>query len=121
MEYQSEVVLESKCAPGVRLTIARISLGRRIELTRRIWEMAAKAEVLEAGSDQREKLEAALLASEVNRIYLAWGLVKIEGLMLDGQPATPETLIAAGPEDLCREALAAIKAECGLSEEERKN
>jgi hypothetical protein len=40
---------------------------------------------------------------------------------LDGQPATPETLAAAGPEDLCREVVAAIKAESGLTEAERKN
>jgi hypothetical protein len=121
MDYQSEVVMHSKVAPDVRLTIARMSLGRRIELTQRIWELAAKVEVLEAGSDPREALEAALLSSQVNRVYLEWGLLKVEGLHLNGVEATPDLLIAAGPEDLCKEALSAIKAECGLSEEERKN
>ncbi|MGO9094409.1 MAG: hypothetical protein ACLQGV_04235 [Bryobacteraceae bacterium] len=121
MDYQSEKTVESKTAPGVKLTIARMSLGRRIELTRRIWETARKVECLSSGSDPREKLEAALLAREIDREYLSWGLMRVEGLMLDGQPATPETLIAVGAEELIREALAAVKAECGLSEEERKN
>lgn len=121
MEYQSEKTFESKTAPGVKITIARMSLGRRIELTRRIWETARRVECLSAGEDPREKLEAALLAREIDREYLAWGLMRVEGLLLDGQPATPERLIAVGAEELSREALAAVKAECGLSEEERKN
>ena len=37
------------------------------------------------------------------------------------QPATAESLIESGPEELFKEALAAVKAECGLSENERKN
>jgi hypothetical protein len=121
MQYESEKTIESGTAPGVKFTIARISLGRRIELTRRMWELARKVECLEAGDDPREKLEGALLAGEIDRLYLSWGLMRVEGLTLDGQPATPETLIAAGPEELCREILAAVKAECGLTEEERKN
>jgi hypothetical protein len=121
MDYASEKSIESRAAPGVRFRIARMSLGRRIELTRRVWELARKVECLEAGNDPREKLEGALLSSEIDRLYLGWGLLGVEGLVLDGQPATPETLIAAGPEVVCQEILVAIKAECGLTEEERKN
>jgi hypothetical protein len=43
------------------------------------------------------------------------------GLEVDGVAATPELLASAGPEDLFREVVSAIKAECGLSETERKN
>jgi hypothetical protein len=121
MNYESEKRIECRTAPGATFTIGRMSLGRRIELTRRIWELARKVECLEAGNDPREKLEGALLSSEIDRLYLSWGLVRVEGLMVDGEPATPETLIAAGPEEVCREILAAVKAECGLTEEERKN
>jgi hypothetical protein len=121
MQYESEKSVESGTAPGVQFTIVRMSLGRRIELTRRIWELARKVECLEAGDDPRAKLEGALLSSEIDRLYLGWGLVRVEGLTLDGQPATPEALIASGPEELCREILAAVKAECGLTEAERKN
>lgn len=107
--------------PGVCFTIVRMSFGRRVELVRQIRELAGKVEFLEAGKDAGEKIEAALLASEIDRLYLLWGLVKIEGLELDGQAATPETLVRAGPECLCREILAAVKGELGLSEDERKN
>ncbi len=121
MDYRSEKTLDSKCAPGVRFTIARMSFSRRIELTHRIWELAKKAEYLKAGSDPKEKLEAALVAGEIEQAYVSWGLLGVEGLAVDGQKATPELLMAAGPEELTREIIGAIKAECGLTSEETKN
>jgi len=45
----------------------------------------------------------------------------VDGLVIDGRKADPAALVERGPEELCREALAAIRAETGLSEEERKN
>jgi hypothetical protein len=45
----------------------------------------------------------------------------LTGLEIDGVQATPDLLATAGPEELFREAVAAVKAECGLSETERKN
>ncbi|MGA2134615.1 MAG: hypothetical protein ABSH50_20200 [Bryobacteraceae bacterium] len=121
MEYISYEVVSSKLAEGVSYTIAKMSFGRRMELTRRIRELAGKREFLEAGDAPQEKMDAALLGSEINRLYLLWGLKEVSGLELDGQPATPESLAASGPEDLFREALAAVKQQCGLSEDERKN
>src|SRR5438128_21337 len=121
MTYESHVTVESVICPGVRYTIARMSFGRRLELTQRIRELAQKLEFLEAGNDQREKLEAILLSGQIDRVYVLWALQGLDGLELDGSPATPETLAAFGPEELFREALAAIKAECGLTEDERKN
>jgi hypothetical protein len=41
--------------------------------------------------------------------------------MVDGSIAGPELLAEAGPEELFREALAAVRRETGLNEEERKN
>ncbi|MBZ5724874.1 MAG: hypothetical protein LAP87_07735 [Acidobacteriia bacterium] len=55
------------------------------------------------------------------QLYVTWGLRGVSGLHVDGAEATPETLAEAGPEDLFREALAAVRAETGLSGEERKN
>ena len=121
MEYNSTVTLPSKVVKGVRFTITRMSFGRRIELTRRIRELGQKIEYLEAGEELKEKIEATLLTQQVERLYLEWGLREIQGLEIDGKAATPETLIVDGPEELCREIVAAIRAECGLSEEERKN
>jgi len=107
--------------PGVRYAIRRVSFGGRIELARRIREIGRKAEYLEASNDVRDKLEATVMGAEIDRAYLEWGLVGVEGLEIDGTAATPESLIDAGPVDLAVEILARIKAECGLTEDERKN
>lgn len=121
MDYESTRSVESTTTPGVRYTIAKVSFGRRTELLRRIRELAGKVEFLEAGSDPREKLEAAVLESEIEKAYLAAGLLRIEGLQLDGKEATAGELVASGPEPLCREILTAVKAEFALNADERKN
>jgi hypothetical protein len=121
MNYESILVIDSSSAAGVRYRIARMSFGRRVELTRRVRELGRKVEFLDAGNGVKEKMEAAVLTAEIERLYLEWGLERVEGLTIDGAPATPASLITDGPENLCREALDAIKRECGLSEEERKN
>ncbi len=119
--YESVIWCDADSRCGVRYAIARVSFGRRIELARRIREVARKAEFLEAGMDVREKLEAAVIGVEVDRVYLETGLVAIEGLTIDGEDATPNTFIDRGPMELAKEILIRIKAESGLSGEERKN
>ncbi len=121
MQYESSMTVESKARPGVSFVIARMSFGRRVELMRQIRGMIQKHEFLAAGESPQEKLDAALLTAEIERSYVAWGLQEVRGLQLDGAPATPEALTSTGPEDLFQEILAAVKAECGLSEAERKN
>lgn len=120
-EYESVARFTSERIAGARFTIVKMSFGRRMELTRRIREIGQRIEFLEAGSELREKIEATVLGAEIDRLYLEWGLVDVEGLLLDGEEATPGLLIEKGPEELTREILARIRAECGLSEEERKN
>ncbi len=119
--YESSVWFEARGYAGVRYGVARVSFGRRIELARRIREIGRKLEYLEASNDAREKLEATVLAAEIDRAYLEWGLTGIEGLDIDGVAATPALLIEAGPVSLAAEILARIKSECGLTEDARKN
>ena len=118
--YQSVAWFDAESTPGVRFGIARISFGRRIELARAIREIGKKSEFLEAGDDVREKLDAAVMAAEIDRMYLEWGLAGVEGLLLDGEKATPETLIEKGPIALASEILQKIRAECGMTEDEEK-
>lgn len=120
-EYSSSLWFDAASCAGARYRIARISVGRRIELARKIREIGRKIEFLEAASDAREKLEAMVLAQEIDRAYLEWGLEAIEGLSIDGEAATPVLLIDKGPAELSAEILARIKSECGLNEDERKN
>jgi hypothetical protein len=119
--YESVVWFESQEVKGVRFAIAKMSFGRRLELARRIREIGRKAEFLDASADAREKLEGAVLGIEIDRAYLEWGLVDVQGLVIDGEVADAQALIERGPVGLAAEALAKIKAECGLSEDERKN
>lgn len=119
--YESVIWCDAEALAGVRYAIARVSFGRRIELAKRVREIARKAEYLEAGTDIRERLEAALIGAEVDRVYLETGLLEIEGLTIDGAIADPMAFIERGPIELVTEVLRRVKAEIGLSEPERKN
>ena len=121
MTYESVAVVESRVAPGVAFTVARMSFARRLELMRRIRELAGRMEFLDAAQEPCEKMDAGLLRAEIDRLYLVRGLRAISGLEVDGSEATPEALANCGPEELFREALAAVRAETGLNEAERKN
>ena len=121
MTYESVRVVESAVAAGVRYTVAKMSFARRVDLMRRVRELARRMEFLEAGGSAGDKMDGALLQREIDRLYLTWGLREISGLEVDGAQATPDSLAAAGPEALFREALAAVRAETGLNEAERKN
>lgn len=121
MDYESSAARESASHPGVGFVLHRVSFGRRMELLRRIRDLAARAECLGAGPSPVDAMDAAMLAGEIDRLYVLWGLKEIRGLAIDGEPASAAALVERGPEDLFREILAAVKAECGLSGEERKN
>jgi hypothetical protein len=107
--------------PGVELVIARMTFGRRIELMRSVRDLAARAEFFEAGREASNEMEASLLGAEIDKLYLLWGLEEVRGFEIDGAPATTGSLIDSGPEELVKEALSAVKAECALTEEQRKN
>jgi hypothetical protein len=121
MTYDSTELVESALAAGVSYLVVRMSFSRRMDLMRQVRELARRAEFLEAGQDAGEKMDAALLRGEIDRLYLSWGLRKVMGLDLDGTAATPESLADCGPEGLCREAVAAVRAATGLAAVERKN
>jgi hypothetical protein len=105
----------------VTYTVTKVSFERRMELMRRIREVARRLEFLEAGQEPGDKMDAALARAEIDRTYVQWGLQSVQGLELDGAPATPELLVESGPEELFREALAAVQAQAGLTEPEAKN
>ncbi|MCU1263466.1 MAG: hypothetical protein JWO80_6351 [Bryobacterales bacterium] len=121
MNYESNTTVPSRIQAGVSYAVARMSFGRRVELMKQVRELAGRLEFLQAGPTDDEQMHAKILGAEIDRVYLRWGLQSVSGLEIDGQAATPESLANEGPEDLFREALAAVKSECGLSEQERKN
>ena len=119
--YRSVAWRRSATHPRVRFGIARMSFGRRLQIAREIRAIGQRLEYLEAGASLAERAEASAASAEIDRVYLRRGLAGIEGLEIDGAAATSESLFDQGPEDLTREILDAVKAEWGLTEEERKN
>ena len=121
IRYESSVTFDSLCMPGVRYSLYRMSFGRRTDLAHKVLELSRKLEFLGAGETVKEKVEAALVNTEIERLYIQWGLKAIEGLEIDGSEATVESLIESGPEALATEIVRRIQSECGVSEAERKN
>ena len=119
--WESSTWHESKECAGVHFRVARPSLMRRAELTRRVRDLVEQAACHAAGESVQEKLNSAVLSLEADRIYIDWGLLAIEGLEIDGEAATVRSLIAQGPERLSREIAQKIREESTLSEDERKN
>jgi hypothetical protein len=119
--WESGRWFEAESCAGVRYRLRRISVAGKIELARKVREIGRGVEFLEASGDAREQMEAAVLAAEIERAYLEWGLERIEGLSIDGEAATPQSLVERGPLALATEMAERIRAECGLREAERKN
>jgi hypothetical protein len=88
---------------------------------RRVRQLSAKFEFARAGQEIADRVEASIVAASIDEAYLRWGLVGLQGLEIDGRVADVDALISSGPEPLCREIVTAIKHECALTEEERKN
>lgn len=121
MDYSSIFDVESSACPGVQLRLRRMSYGRRLELMKRVRELAGRMEYFQAGASAAERIEAAVLSAEIERLYLIWGVESVVGLSIDGRPAEVDSLFELAPEALCAEAVAAVKQECGLTEAEQKN
>ena len=118
--YSSVSWHASETMPGVRYAIRRVSLRQRIELTEKVRDLTMKYEFLMSG-DASSQVEAALSDLLVTKLYLEWGLEKLEGLSIDGKPATAPLLIQSGPENLADEIVLQIQAESSLTDDEAKN
>lgn len=118
--YSSLIWHESQAVRNARFAIKRISLAQRIELAKQARELALKYEFLQAG-DTEQQLEASLADLLARKLYLEWGVARLEGISIDGEPATVRAVIEKGPEELSNEMFEAIRRELSLSEGERKN
>lgn len=121
MEYTSLTEHHSVALPGVSYKVMRMSLGRRIELVKRLREIGLRGAFHAAGPGMEDQIEASIAHHEIDRIYLKWGLAEVKGLVIDGAEAGADMLIEKGPEQLLVEILSAIRRETSLPEEERKN
>jgi hypothetical protein len=120
VDFASTEWHESRSVPGVQYAIRRITLGQRIELTRRGREIARENEYLRSG-DAVDQLDAMLGDLLVERMYLEWGLAAVRGLTIDGTEASTVDLIERGPEMLANEIMRTLRSYLVLTDEERKN
>ncbi len=88
IQHESHRTIASKKFAGVNFTIRRITFGRRLELAQRIRELDRKLEFLNAGDDTVSKVDAAIFAREIDKIYLAWGFAGLDGIEIDGETAS---------------------------------
>jgi len=119
--YESTVCIESRNWPGVRFKVLRMSLLRRHRLMQELTALAAKQQFHAAGPAPQDEIAAAELRGRIDQQLIRSALTEIEGLSIDGEPASVESLLEAGPEDLANEIAEAITGESFLSEDERKN
>lgn len=119
-QFESSRRVESQSVAGAVFWIRKTSLAHRIELLTRVRELTRKYEFLNAGGPA-ELMEASLGDLLTTKLYVEWGLERVEGLAIDGQEASVTLLLEKGPEELCLEIAREVQKECGLSEEERKN
>jgi hypothetical protein len=119
-QFESSRRVESQSVVGAVFWIRKTSLSQRIELLTRVRELTRKYEFLNAGG-AAELMEASLGDLLTTKLYVEWGLGRVEGLAIDGQEASVTLLLEKGPEELCLEIAREVQKECGLSEEERKN
>jgi hypothetical protein len=119
--YESAVWRESRRRPGVRYEVLRMSLLRRHRLLLELKGLAAKQRFQAAREGVENEIAAAELRGRIDEKTIRAALVRIEGLSIGGAPATVESLLESGPEDLAYEIAEAIADESFLNEEERKN
>jgi hypothetical protein len=150
MDYTSQERVESKAMKGVFLTYIKMVEGHRLELRRRAASVSSKItplarqiqasdkqlQLLKGSADQAQlaKLMELQLAveqmmeqadlihqTELEPIWVRWGLLKIEAdFTIDGAAPTPEN-IAYGPTELYTEIVESIRERLGLSSEAIKN
>lgn len=59
--------------------------------------------------------------TEVYPAYLRWGVASLEGLEIDGEPATVDSLLELGPPELVEEILAAIEGRSEITADAAQN
>ncbi len=119
--YESAVWRDSRHWPGVRFHVLRMSLVRRHRLMQELKALASEEAFHRANDKAASDIAAAELQARIDETLIRTALIGIEGLSIDGEEPTVESLIESGPESLAREIAEAIAEEISLTEEERKN
>lgn len=137
MNFASKTQHNSEATPGVSYTLKKLSHGRRVRIDlalcdhrARVRELAKEfAAIPEADTSEDARLARLKLDQKTRLVieehfkpaYLREALASIEGLEIDGEPATLETLFSDGPAELVEEIYQAIQRGINLSVDDAKN
>ena len=119
MNFESRIKFESKAVPGVTVKLNKMTEGRRIKLRLQLAEYfaemrdlmdqiaALKAEA-QSNPEAQTEIKASDLSFRVDTIIrekirpgkFKWGVHSVDGLTIDGVPATIDSLLEDGPAEL---------------------
>jgi hypothetical protein len=145
-QYKSTLPLESTTCPGVKFTLRKMSERKRHQFYLAVADSTEKIrgflrdaqklqpQVLAAAEDmellaeltaEAERINQAVSAEQrfvIDPAWVRYGLKSVDGLEIDGEPATIDTLLGDdGPSELVQEIAAAIKAASVMPEAQLKN
>ena len=66
MTYESVLSATSSVQPDVTFTVRRVSVARRLELLRRVRELATRLEFYRAGAQLDDKLDASIASAWID-------------------------------------------------------
>lgn len=121
MEHSTYFDYASVNCPGVSCRIRKITFQRRLMLLREIRELARQYEFTAAGETVQQKYESAVIQQEINKHYWQNFVIAVDGLTIDGAPATTESVWSDGPDGLVQEVLQVVTSHVFLSADEAKN
>ena len=131
--FSSKETHDSQACAGVRFTVRILNEIQRARRDAKLLETRARINELRdqwaAAKDKGTSLdmikiddEASLLSqSVVVPAFIRAGMISVDGLEIDGAPATVEALIESGPANLVSEIYEACVRASGLNQEESKN
>lgn len=121
IELASSCQYQSVTYPGVTFTIRQMTLGHRIKLLRDLHGLYREVEFSNAGDSKSERLHAQLSSLRVDEVFLRWGVLAVEGMIVDGRPIAVEGLSEFAPLRLVTEILSRIRECIALNLDEEKN
>jgi len=120
-DIASYASFESEAYPGVEFRVRKMTLRQRIALLSELRELYQEAEFGKAGSSGSDQIRAQVSGLRIEERFLKWGVVQVQGLVVDGREVAVDELAEWAPEPLASEMLRRIAQCIGLTPGEEKN
>lgn len=131
LNLTTKQTIDSVAFPGVRFVVRNLSVIQRAKRDLALLDTDARVQALQdrlTGTDEKSLDYARinqeiglLVATEKYPAILRAGIIAVEGLEIDGRPATVDDILSCPDQTLFFEAIAACYAASGLSAVQEKN